>query len=173
LSWYAYTTSAITAPQMDLKKMPNHAAYIESGKEAVKAITTKPVDDGTKTRKFVPEEIADKIMRYTMNPRHVDKVLKPGLREGLYYDKLMEKRAAQAAPPQTPVPQMQFPPQPPQLEETPDRRGVKRDWTGQPTGSSASDALGGRTRRGRHNKRKSKRGGKSKKSKKIRQTKRR
>jgi hypothetical protein len=154
----------------------NYEKYLESGKEAMKALSVQRTSfgkkpDGTPMTRPIDTDSALQIMKYAYPSNVVDNVSKQGLKEGLYYDAMMANREQQglskkpATSSKKPAtaskkPATAAPVAAPVAAPTNTRRGVKRDASGQPKGP-----FGGRTRRGRHNKRRTRKNRKSRKGK--------
>jgi surface protein len=155
----------VGADEMDEQNMPSVENYneylelLEAGKTAVVGISNKKINvgknplDETDMTKEPPLEIIREIIERTYPEEIVSKVLQPGMKRGENYKELLNVRNKNAA--------AQLPPQ---------ESDVIAPTS---SGETASDALGGRTRRRRHGKRKSKKSKKSMKTKKRRYSKRR
>jgi surface protein len=93
------------APKMQEENKPSVEKYNQylAAKEAMKAVTTKKIYDGTTTAdgkkipKFLPKELGDLITSYAVNPQDAKKVSEEGFKEGLLYDAMLAKRNQQSA----------------------------------------------------------------------------
>ena len=159
---YLTRESVFSHTPIEEKNLPRYNSYkeylelLESGKTATAAISGKKIPvgrtaDGTVLTKETPDVLTREIMEYAYPKKIVEKVYQPGMNRGENYRELLKVREKNAAalPQETAV---IAPPLPPSSGET------------------AADALGGRTRRRKHGKRKTR---KSRNSRKRRHTKRR